>query len=209
MRYIISKILYNFSWLILRPVFRFFINLEIESQENLKELQGPLIIAANHASWIDSFVIGASMPFLSKVFPIRFACWYKYYYSFRIFPIVWAFGCFPIKKGEELGKILKIPVNILKKRGVIGIFPEGKRRKAGRLRRGRKGAAYLSLKTNTKILPVKIEGNIKITFSNFLLRKHRVKVKIGKTFLLAPHDINDLNKLNTSAIFVMNKIREL
>lgn len=205
----IHKFFYNFTWLIAKPIFTFFFHFETEAQEDLKKLKGPLIVAANHAAWVDPALIGIAFSFLSKVFPIRYACWYKYFYTPRFLIFVWIFGSFPVKKGLELKETLKIPIKILKKGGVVGIFPEGKRRRAGRFRKGRKGAAYLALKTRAKILPVKIEGNTNMTAGKFLFRRYKIRVKIGKAFLLPPQKINKPEDLNKPSDLIMEKIRGL
>lgn len=205
----IYKFFYNFFWLIAKPIFTFFFRLEVESQEDLKKIKGPLIIAANHLAWVDPFLIGINFPFLSKVFPIRYACWHKYFYSPRLFILVWIFGGFPVKRKIGIEESLKGAVKILENKGVVGIFPEGKRRRGGRPRRGRKGIAYLSLKTKTKILPIKIEAKMNMTAAKFFLRRYKVKVKIGKTFSLPFQEKNKSQNLNKAANLIMEKIRGL
>ena len=204
-----ARFFYNFFWLPWRLGLNFFLHLEIESRENLKELSGPLIIASNHLCWADPFLIGASFPFLARVFPIRYACWWKYFYfPLFFFPFSWAFGSFPIRKGIGLERALKTALKILKKGGVIGIFPEGQREWKG-IQKPRRGAAFLAIKTNSEILPIKIEAPLKMYFSKILLRKYEVKVKIGKSFFLPQKQINQPEDLNQPSEVIMGKIREL
>lgn len=199
---------YNLSWLPFRLFGYFFLNLKVETKENLRKLRGPLIIASNHASRIDPFLIGAIFPFMSKVYPIRFACWYKYFYS-RYAPFIIPYGAFPVRRKIGLENVLKVPLDILRNNGVVGIFPEGKMTaKKGRKPRGRRGAAYLAIKTGTKILPIKIEGNEELSLKKSLLRKNRVTIKIGKPFYLSYKENVSLEELNQASDFVVKKIRE-
>jgi 1-acyl-sn-glycerol-3-phosphate acyltransferase len=201
-----AKILYNIFWWPTRATFRFFLDFEVEAEEDIENLKGPLIIASNHLCWFDAFLIGAAFPFNSKIFPIHYACWYRYYYLFL--PLTRAFGAFPIRKGVGLENALKKAIEILEKGGTIGIFPEGKRRHLGRPRKARRGVVFLSLKTNSPILPVLIEGILNLKISEFFLRKRRVKVKIGKKIYLSSRKEEE-TKLCRLAEFVMSKIRQL
>lgn len=204
-----GKAYYSLFWRPIKVFFGFFLRPKIEIYEDLKKLKGPLIVASNHASWIDPFLIGTAFPRNAKIFPIRYACWHKYFYFPLFTPFVWLFGAFPIKKGIELKTTLSAPIKILKNKGVVGIFPEGKRRKGGRFRKGRRGAAYLSFKTKALILPVKIEGNTHITAAGFFLRRHQVKIKIGKVFSLSFGKVKKVEDFNKPSDYIMAKIREL
>ena len=203
-----QKTVYHISWPFLMIFFKFFVHFETESQENLKKLEGPLIVASSHISWMDPFLIGISLPFWSKLFPVRYACWHKYYYSIRFLAIPWLFGSFPIEKGVGLDKALKTPVELLKKGQVIGIFPEGKRTMRGESK-GKRGAAYLAFKTQAKILPIKIEGNPNRGVLNFLFRGQRMKVKIGKAFALPHQRVNSVEDLNEPTNLIMEQIQKL
>ena len=204
----VPKLLYSFFWLPWRIGLNFFVGFERESKENLKELEGPLIIVSNHICWMDPFIIGASFPFRSKIFPIRYACLWKYFYFPLLFPFIWAFGSFPVRKGRGLEKALSFPLKILKKGGVVGIFPRGQKEWKG-VKKPKRGAAFLALKTGTKILPIKIEAPLKMKFLKIILRKYKIKVKIGKIFILPDQKIDPPELLNDPAEYIMKKSMEL
>jgi len=205
----IHKFFYNFWWAPWRIVLIFFLHLQVNSKEDLEKLGGPLIVVANHMCWADPFIIGASFPFLAKIFPIRYACLWKYFYIPFFLPFVWAFGGFPVWRGVGLSKALRKPLKILEKEGVVGIFPEGKRRWKKGLRRPKRGAAFMAIKTGAKILPVKIEAPAKMKLSKILLRKYKVKVKIGIPFSLTPQPTEPPELLNQPANYIMQKVNEL
>lgn len=204
-----ARYFYNFFWGPVRGLFLFFLHLRVESQEDLSKLKGPLIIVSTHGCWFDPWLIGSVFPFKAQVFPIRYACWHRFYYFPLFLPFVWSFGAFPIRKGEGPEKNLEFALNLLRQGAVVGIFPTGKRRRLGRPKKGRRGAAFLALETNSPILPVKIEGNLNISLADFFRRRRKVRVKIGKVFSLPPQETKRPEDLNQPANFIMERVREL
>jgi 1-acyl-sn-glycerol-3-phosphate acyltransferase len=94
----------------------------------------------------------------------------------------------------------------------VGVFPSGKRtRKWNEYHKPRanRGAAFLAVKHNAPILPIKIEGNIGMRFLGFLGRKYKIKVKIGKPFYLHHQDLNKPENLNYPSNLIMDKITNL
>jgi 1-acyl-sn-glycerol-3-phosphate acyltransferase len=66
------------------------------------------------------------------------------------------------------------------------MFPEGGRSRDGKLRKGKLGSAVIASKTNVPVLPVGIVGTDKIKGINWLWKRPRVVVNIGKPFKLPP-----------------------
>lgn len=187
-----------FSFLLLK----IFTRLEIEGQENIKEVEnGLLIFASNHNSYIDSGISAAAMPknktYLKKIAPLKFLVMDKYF-SWKIFPIrifLEAMGAIKVRKAKikkednsHLSEVLFEPVDFLKQGGKIWIYPEGGFHKDGTPKKPRVGVAFLHKKTEAPILPVRIIGNEKVMSKNvpFLPRLstvfglNKIKVIIGK-----------------------------
>lgn len=212
MSYLIPRLFYSLFYFPLKAIFKIFFRLEVQSQEDLKNLQGSLVIASSHASWIDPFLIGIAFPFLTKSAPIHYATWWKYYYFPLFTPLVWFFGGFPIRKGVGLDRALISGSRLLNQGGVVGIFPTGKRTRKwdeSYQPRAKRGAAYLAIKNKALVLPIKIEGNIGMNFRSFLKRKYRIKIKIGKAFFLPNQDLSNPENLNYPADLIMEKIINL
>lgn len=206
------RFFYNLFWIPLKLVFSYFLQIEVENRENLSKLEGPVVIASSHGSWSDSFIIGICFPFMAKVSPIRYAVWWKYYYFPLFTLLLWLFGSFPVRKGVGLDKALAVPLRVLKDGGCVGIFPTGKRaRKWNQSEppKPRRGVSYLALKTNTRVLPIKIEGNVGMKFGDFLKRKYKIKVKIGRALYLPYQDASNEEQLNEGADLVMKRIMSL
>ncbi len=206
---LISKIFFDKTWLIGVPLFKFFLKYEATGKQNLSKVNSPIIIAVNHISFIDGFLLGAAFPFNSKLYPFYFAVSPNYYFSPIFKPFLWLYSSFPVFKGIGLEKSLRYPLRLLRQGRTVAIFPEGKiRRKKDEKIKGKRGVAYLAMKANVSILPVKINGPLNLTPKMFLSRKAKFKVCIGKPFKLNDFFSSfDDETLAKAAEFVMEKIR--
>lgn len=183
---IVQAITYWPTYLILR----FFIHYEVKGQENLKGLEDKgVIFASNHTSYIDGPISAASMPAFSW-YPIRFLALKKFFNFFGGFPFPISFftaayvrlnGSIPVERaGGDLFRVLREVIKELKDGAKVWIFPEGGRTKDGSLGQGKRGVMFLHQQTGAPIVPVALIGTFGILSFKTLLRKNKVKVKIGK-----------------------------
>jgi len=178
--YFFQKILLTFAYFLLH----FLGDLKIEGRENVKNLsEGPLIIIANHKSFLDPLIIGLCFPVFSRIFPLRFIAKDTFFRN----PIGWIFyrsmGAFPACKGQGLATSLKIPSQILREGGAVIFFPEGIRIREDCLGRPKIGAAELaSLFPEVPIVPMAIFNAHKVGHLGLLYRRSRLRVKIGEAF---------------------------
>jgi 1-acyl-sn-glycerol-3-phosphate acyltransferase len=174
---------------------KFFLRYEVEGQENLRGLENKSVIfASNHASYIDGPISAAAMPrgsfYPHKFFPIRFLVLREFFnwknrFSFPVSVLMISYvhinGSIPVDKARgDLYKALKDAVEVLNNNARVWIYPEGGMTKDGKLRQGKRGVASLHQQTGAPIVPVGIIGNFGILSAKTLLRKNKVRVKIGK-----------------------------
>jgi len=150
--------------------------LEILGRENLPP-GGPLILVANHFSFIDplamirstpwplEFLAGAHMPNAPAV-----VTW---------IPKVW--GVFPVHRGSAARSALRAAERVLAQNGVLGIFPEGGNW-ATVLRPARPGAAYLAARSGAPILPIGIDGLVDVFPRLRRGGRAKVTIRIGQQF---------------------------
>lgn len=158
------------------PAFSLLTRLEINGAENLPE-KGPLLVVGNHFSFIDpvAFVRMAPWPieFVGGAVTPHAPLWT------RIIPFLW--GYHKLYRGTGSRDALRAAEDILKRGGILGIFPE-----AGNwatvLRPPRPGTAYLAARTSAPILPVGLDGFTGVFPSLFRGRRAKVTVNIGKPF---------------------------
>lgn len=194
-----------FFWRITRAVIRSILRTvffcRIRGLENLKDIRGPFLIAANHISATDPFVIAACVPF--KVAPvIRFVTYHTFMKKPVLGPILRAYGAIPVRNGIGVERALAEPLACLERGETVGIFPEGKVMKQGRMGWGRPGVSYLARGAKVPVVPVVLKGTRFYTFDYF--RKHRrICVTFGKPFFV--EERNDL----AGAATVMREIKKI
>ena len=127
-------------------------DLELDGLDNVPQT-GPVILAPNHVSFLDSFVLMYGLRrkvlFLGKAE-------YTDSLKTRIFP---AAGMIPVdRSGRGIVASLKQAADVLDDGGAIGIFPEGTRARDGFVHQGQTGAAHLAMRTGAALIPVGVIG---------------------------------------------------
>src|SRR3989338_6444363 len=69
----------RFVWMATFIVTRLFTNFYVKGRNNLKSIETPMLIVANHRSYLDSMIIGTLFPFFSKYIPMGFMATDKLY----------------------------------------------------------------------------------------------------------------------------------
>lgn len=143
--------------------------------------QGPAIIAANHRSFFDPFVIGMM---------VRRPMYYVAKRElFEIHPVIsWllsALGAFPVDRGRGDRDTIATARQLLARGELVLIFPEGTRTRPGPLGAAKRGVGRLALETGAPVVPVAIIGTEDIR-RGWRLRPRRVRVRAGRP-LRFPH----------------------
>ena len=142
----------GFLKLLARAVFGVLADLRIEGKDNIPD-SGPLLVIANHFSFIDPVAVLRSLPY-----PIEFVGGAVFPHAPKIvqfIPGLW--GYYPVFRGTGSRFALRAAEEILKQDGVLGIMPEGGSW-AEVLRPARPGAAFLASQTGARVLPIGIYG---------------------------------------------------
>jgi 1-acyl-sn-glycerol-3-phosphate acyltransferase len=132
--------------------------LRIEGAIDQIPADGPVILAANHASNLDAVVIGSWLiPKLG-----RRIHWLGKKELFD-WPVVgWAAangGVHPVDRGAADVEAFRLAKRILDEGQVLFVFPEGTRSADGALHEARDGVAVLALRTGAPIVPLGIAGS--------------------------------------------------
>lgn len=143
---------------------------------------GPVILAANHLAFLDSFVLPLMVPrqvhFLGK---------HEYFTApgmrgRAIAALFRGVGAIAVDRsgGRAALDALDTSAAVLERGGVFAIHPEGTRSPDGRLYRGRTGVARLALRTGAPVVPVAIEGTDRIQpRGRAVPRPGRIGLRIG------------------------------
>jgi 1-acyl-sn-glycerol-3-phosphate acyltransferase len=184
--------------------------IRVRGKENVPAL-GPVILASNHLSFIDSVVIRLAAPrrvmFLTKA----------EYFAGRGLKgrlVRWFFtavGSVPVTRGQHRAATaaLDTALDVLAKGNAFGIYPEGTRSLDGRLYRGRTGVAWLALTSGAPVVPVALDGTERLQpVGKRIPRPHRVTVRFGPP-LRFTGDPDSARDRRTVTNAVMRAIAEL
>lgn len=138
----------------LGPLFKLAYRPRFQGLENVPT-EGPVIVAANHLSFIDSLFIPLGLDreviFLGKAeyFDKKRTAWF-----FKMANVI------PIRRdsGSAAEAALQAGLGVLAEGSVLGIYPEGTRSPDGRLYRGKTGVARLALESGVPVIPLCLFG---------------------------------------------------
>lgn len=134
-----------------QPAMRLLFRARRTGREHIPD--GKVILAANHRSFLDPFIIGTCVRrpiyFVAKqeLFKNRFFGWFLN-----------CMGAFPIRRGESDAESLATALALLERGEAVVIFPEGTRQRSGPLRRPRRGVGRLALESGAPVVPIAIKG---------------------------------------------------
>jgi 1-acyl-sn-glycerol-3-phosphate acyltransferase len=166
---------------------------------------GPLIIAANHSSYLDAPLIAVAYRHRRVRFMAKRELWGGKFLSWYLNSI----GTIAVDRGSGSQDALSKAIDVVKGGGCLGIFPEGTRTKTGELGRGRSGAVIVAASTHATLLPVYIEGTLEsMPTGSRKVKFHPIVVYTGEPFDLTEEqcDLNDRRMLHETAEMVMAKI---
>jgi 1-acyl-sn-glycerol-3-phosphate acyltransferase len=150
--------LYGFGKAMVAPVMRALWRPKVTGLENLPRT-GPVILASNHLSVVDSFII----PIMVDR-PVYFLAKNEYFQTPVMRTIMTGLNQIPVDRSGGRASLMALDaaLPVLRDGQVLGIFPEGTRSPDGRLYRGRPGVAKLALDAGATVLPVGLLGTEKI-----------------------------------------------
>ena len=158
-----GRVLYRALHTIVPPVARAIWRPTVRGLENVPRT-GPVILASNHLSFVDSLVIPILVPrkvvFLAKS---------DYFTGTGVRGAVsraWftGLGMLPVDRDDSRAALasLDTALEVLGRGEAFGIYPEGTRSRDGRLYRGRTGVAHLALTAGCPIVPVGLTGTERV-----------------------------------------------
>ncbi|MCW2968688.1 MAG: 1-acylglycerol-3-phosphate O-acyltransferase, partial [Solirubrobacteraceae bacterium] len=170
----VNHLVYWLTRAVLQSFFHLYFRLSRIGREHIPQ-EGPVILAANHRSFLDPFVIGCMVRrpcyFVAKkeLFSNRFIAWFLN-----------CLGAFPIDRGNADGDAMSTARAILERGDVVVIFPEGTRTRPGGLGRPKRGVGRLALETGAPVVPIAVIGTETVR-RGWRIRPHKVRIRAGRT----------------------------
>jgi 1-acyl-sn-glycerol-3-phosphate acyltransferase len=173
----------------------------IDSQ---KVPNGPVILAPNHASFMDHFFTGA---FIRR--RIQFMAKSQ---LFKPGILTWIFshgGVFPVRRGFGDEETFITSFKILERGGAVVMYCEGGRSRTGKLGdEARPGIGRLAIESGVPVVPVAILGSAK-TRNWKRLSFPRVTVRYGDAFRFPLVEQTSREQQQQAADYVLARIKEL
>jgi 1-acyl-sn-glycerol-3-phosphate acyltransferase len=165
---------YFLGWCGYRAVYATYFRWRVFNAERVP-MSGPVILASNHASFLDPPLVGAGL---------RRGISYLARESLFRFPGVgWVLrqcSAVPVDRDGEGAAGLKAILNRLLAGGAIILFPEGTRTRDGKLQPARSGIGLTVIKSDAVVVPVRVFGTYEAYGRHLRFpRPHRVAVKYG------------------------------
>ena len=178
----VNSVLYWLARALLLPFFLLYFRLERIGREHIPR-SGPVLLAANHRSFLDPFVIGAltrrPIYYMAKreLFESRWQAW-----------LLNSLGAFPVDRGRGDEHAMATARTILERGDCVVIFPEGTRVRPGPLGRPHRGVGRLALQTGARVVPVAVIGTEDVR-RGWRIRPHKVTIRCGRPlgFPIAEH----------------------
>jgi 1-acyl-sn-glycerol-3-phosphate acyltransferase len=115
--------------------------------------QGPLLVAANHVSFLDPVVVAAGMRR-----PIYFMAKAELFRVPLFGSLIRSLHAYPLERAGADVRALRHGLALLEAGGALLIFPEGTRGVEGSLRAGRRGIGMLATVGEAPVVPAYVRG---------------------------------------------------
>src|SRR6202163_910118 len=169
----VNPVLYWTLRAILVPAFLIYLRMQRTGREHLPK-EGPLLLASNHRSFLDPFVIGTLVKrpvyYMAKreLFEKPWQAW-----------ILSALGAFPVDRGAGDGDAMATARAILERGDCVVVFPEGTRMRRGPLGEPRRGIGRLALETGAPVAPIAVIGTDQVR-RGWRIRPRKVRLRVGR-----------------------------
>jgi 1-acyl-sn-glycerol-3-phosphate acyltransferase len=169
----VNPVLYWLVRAVLMPFFLLYFRLARLGREHIPS-SGPVLLAANHRSFLDPFVIGAltrrPVYYMAKreLFARRWQAW-----------LLNGLGAFPVDRGRGDGQAMATARAILERGDCVVIFPEGTRVRSGPLAQPHRGVGRLALQTGAPVVPVAVFGSEDVR-RGWRIRPRKVSLRCGR-----------------------------
>jgi len=170
------------TWLLAKPTIR--------GRENLREVRGPILVVANHVTYVDIGCVLAALP--AKFHRLATAMEAERLYGMRYpsremnffmrmvnrmdyFLVIALFNVFPLPKQSGFRESFAFAGELADRGWSVLVFPEGARTKDGKLAAFRGGIGLLATKLNLPVVPVRIDGLWELAQARLAGKSSRLK----------------------------------
>ena len=137
-------------------VYRFLFRIERVGEKDIPDDGNSYIVCANHLNYLDAIgVIVTANRF------VRFVCKSVMFKNALFMWILHMGDVIPVNREKTDVESMRRSIKAIKNGQVLGIFPEGTRRGMEKNIEAKDGAAFMAIRTKTKVIPIGIQGSFK------------------------------------------------
>lgn len=200
-------LIYYLSTIIFLIFLKIWNRFKIIGRENIPS-KGGVIIASNHASFLDPPIVGSGCFKRPVTFMARDTLWNSKFSKWWLDSV----GCIPLSRSFGDTKALKTSIKILNSGDIISLFPEGTRSSNGEIQSAKSGIGFIIGKSQCVVIPAFIHNSYKaFPKGSKSIKPLSICIKFGK-----PITKDEFKSLGTGrdaytnyAALVMKKINEL
>jgi long-chain acyl-CoA synthetase len=166
---------------ILRLVFRVIWRLKVCGTENIPRM-GKCILCVNHSSYLDAFIVEASMPesLRKGLFFVGFKAYFEQPFIKNIIKCIRVISIDP---GMYFVEAMQASSYVLRNDKMVCIFPEAQRTIDGNVKEFKKGVGILAKELSVPLVPVFITGSYESwPRTKSLPRPYPIKITFGRPF---------------------------
>ncbi len=148
--------IYTIGLPLVRGLFRTILPVKYHHAENIRQMEAPYILMANHTSMLDPVVMAGIIP----RYQIRFIG-KKELTKNRL--LAWLFrelNMIPVDRHNTDMEAMRACMRVTREGNVLGIFPEGTRHHKGLMTELESGVALIALRARVPLVPVFITGKL-------------------------------------------------
>ncbi|MFQ5953397.1 MAG: 1-acyl-sn-glycerol-3-phosphate acyltransferase, partial [Candidatus Omnitrophota bacterium] len=162
-----------------KAFFKMFYSFKVEGRENFPEGES-YILFANHTSYFDGLLVAAAMPRFPRL--ELFFVGFRPYFDVPIMRnLVRVARIIPLDFSPHFLEALRSCYYVMNNGKSLCLFPEGLRTLDGNIGEFKKGFGIITKETNTKLIPILIEGAYQAwPRTSKFPRRHPIKVRFGK-----------------------------
>lgn len=181
--------------------------LRVRGVEHIPD-QGGVLMASNHASYLDPPVVGSGYRGRPIHFMARNTLWNSKFGTWWMTKV----GCIPVSRGTGDIKALKLTIKALKDGKAVSMFPEGTRSEDGELQEAKGGIGFIIEKSGCVVVPAYIDGSYKAhPKGTRFIKPCKVTITYGKP--ITQEDFQALGSgreaYDKHAALIMKRIAEL
>src|SRR5215211_1295043 len=167
----VNSLVYWPARLLIHPAVLIYFRVRRLGREHVPD--GGVILASNHRSFLDPFVIGICIRR-----PIYFVAKRELFRNPLVGWFLNCMGAFPVRRGQSDEESVKTARQLLADGHAVVVFPEGTRIVNGSLGRPKRGVGRLALQSGAPVVPVAVTGS-EHARDGWRIKPVRVHVRCG------------------------------